>query len=61
MPRVVLKENQEGPNDINNERRLADLEGFKEEREVARGTSEGWLRHMHKQYTQGPSLRGNWC
>ena len=39
MPRVVLEKNQEGTEDTNNERRLADLEGLEEEREVARRRS----------------------
>ena len=38
-PRVVLEENQEGIEDTNNERRLADLEGLEEEREVAKRKS----------------------
>ena len=39
-PRVVLEENQEGTEDINSERRLADLEGLEEERRVARRRSQ---------------------
>ena len=35
-PRVVLEEIQEGTDGTNTERRLADLEGLEEEREVAR-------------------------
>ena len=54
-PRVMLEENQEGTEDTNNERRLVDLEGLEEEEkwpeEKARGTSRGWLRHMHRLYT----------
>ena len=38
-PSVVLEENQEDIEDTNNERRLADLEGLEEEREVARRRS----------------------
>ena len=38
-PRVVIEENQEGTEDTNNERRLADLEGLEEEREMARRKS----------------------
>ena len=34
-PRVVLEESQEENEDANNERRLADLEGVEEERELA--------------------------
>ena len=37
--RVVLEENQEGIEDTNNERRLVDLEGLEEKREVARRRS----------------------
>ena len=40
MPRVVLEENQEGTKDINSDRRLADLVGLEEEREVARRRSQ---------------------
>ena len=36
-PRVILKESQE---DTNNERRLADLEGVEEERELAKRRSQ---------------------
>ena len=39
-PRVVLEEIKEGINGINSERRLADLEGLEEEREVARRRSQ---------------------
>ena len=39
MPRVVLRENQEDTEEANNERRLADLEGLEEERELARRRS----------------------
>ena len=38
-PRVVLEENQKDTEEANNERRLADLEGLEEEREVARKRS----------------------
>ena len=38
-PRVVLEESQEDIEDINNERRLADLEGVEEERELAKRRS----------------------
>ena len=38
-PRVVLEENEENTDDTNNERRLVDLEGLEEEREVARRRS----------------------
>ncbi|XP_075665045.1 uncharacterized protein LOC142634639 [Castanea sativa] len=53
-PRVVLEENQEDTEDTSNEKRLADLEGVEEERELARkrsqGTSNEWLGHTHKRY-----------
>ena len=39
-PRVMLEENQEGTEDTNNEKGLADLEGLEEEREVARRRSQ---------------------
>ena len=39
-PRVMLEENQEGTEDTNNEKGLADLEGLDEEREVARKRSQ---------------------
>jgi len=39
-PRVVLEENQEDTGDTNNERRLANLEGLEEEREVAKRRSQ---------------------
>ena len=38
-PRVVLEENQKDTEEANNERRLANLEGLEEEREVARRRS----------------------
>ena len=39
-PRVVLEESQEDTKDTNNERRLADLEGVEEERELAKRRSQ---------------------
>ena len=38
-PRVVLEESQEESENTNNERRLADLEGVEEERELAKKRS----------------------
>ena len=38
-PRVALEESQEETKDTNNERRLADLEGVEEERELAKKRS----------------------
>ena len=38
-PRVVLEESQEDTEDTNNERRLANLEGVEEERELAKRRS----------------------
>ena len=63
---LVLEENQEGTKDTNNERRLADLEGLEKkekwpEEEEAKGTSKGWLRHMHRLHTHRLSLRCSWC
>ncbi|XP_065626377.1 uncharacterized protein LOC136066262 [Quercus suber] len=53
-PRVVLDKSQEDTKDTNNERRLADLEGIGEERELAKRRSQRYqqriLKHMHKQY-----------
>ena len=43
MPRVVLEENWEDIEEANNERRLANLEGLEEEREVARRRSLRYL------------------
>lgn len=40
MLRVVLIEKQEDTKDTNNERRLANLEGLQEEREVAKRRSQ---------------------
>ena len=51
-PRVVLEENQEGTNDTKSERRLANLEGLKEERKVARGRSQRYQQRMAKAYAQ---------
>ena len=48
-PRVILKESQE---DTNNERRLADLEGVKEERELARRRSQRYQQRMTRAYAQ---------
>ena len=48
-PRVILKESQE---DTNNERRLADLEGVKEERELARRRSQRYQQRMTRAYVQ---------
>ena len=39
-PRVVLEESQEESENTNNERRLADLEGVEEERELAKKRSQ---------------------
>ena len=49
-PRVMLEENQEGTKDTNNEKRLADLEGLEEEREVARRRSQRYQQRMAKAY-----------
>ena len=47
-PRVVLEENREDTEESNNERRLADLEGLQEEREVARRRSLRYQQRMAK-------------
>ena len=39
-PRIVLEESQEDIEDTKNERRLADLEGVEEERELAKRRSQ---------------------
>ena len=49
-PRVMLEENQEGTEDTNNEKRLADLEELEEEREVARRRSQRYQQRMAKAY-----------
>ena len=51
-PRVVLEESQEETEDANNERRLADLEGVVEERELAKKRSQRYQQRMTKAYTQ---------
>ena len=50
--RVVLEESQEGTDDTNSERRLANLEGLEEEREVAKGRSQRYQQRMVKAYAQ---------
>ena len=39
-PRIVLEESQEDTEDTKNERRLADLEGAEEERELTKRRSQ---------------------
>ena len=51
-PRVVLEENQESTDDTNNERRLVDLEGLEEEREMTRMRSQRYQQGMAKAYAQ---------
>ena len=51
-PKVVLEENQEESEDINNERRLADLEGVEEERELAKKRSQRYQQRMTRAYAQ---------
>ena len=51
-PRVVLEEIQEGTDDTNNERRLVDLEGLEEEREVTKRRSQRYQQRMAKTYEQ---------
>ena len=49
-PRVVLEEGQEETEDANNERRLADLEGVEEEREIAKKRSQKYQQRMTRVY-----------
>ena len=46
-PRVILEESQE---DTNNERRIADLEGVEEERELAKRKSQRYQQRMTRAY-----------
>ena len=50
--RVVVEESQEETEDTNNERRLADLEGVEEERELAKKRSQRYQQRMTKAYAQ---------
>ena len=49
-PRVVLEESQEETEDTNNERRVADLEGVEEERELAKKRSQRYQQRMTRAY-----------
>ena len=49
-PRVVLEESQEDTEDMNNERRLVDLEGVEEERELAKRRSQRYQQRMTRAY-----------
>ena len=51
-PRVILEENEEDTEDTNNQRRLVDLEGLDEEREVARRRSLRYKQRMAKAYAR---------
>ena len=51
-PRVVLEESQEESENTNNERRLADLEGVEEERELAKKRSQRYQQRMTRAYAQ---------
>ena len=51
-PWVVLEENQEENEDANNERRLADLEGVEEERELAKKRSQRYQQRMTRAYAR---------
>ena len=51
-PRVVLEESQEESENKNNERRLADLEGVEEERELAKKRSQRYQQRMTRAYAQ---------
>ena len=48
--RVILEESQEDTKDTNNERRLADLEGVEEERELAKRRSQRYQQRMTRAY-----------
>ena len=50
--RVVLEESQEENEDANNERRLADLEGVEEERELVKKRSQRYQQRMTRAYAQ---------
>ena len=52
--RVILEESHEDPN---NERRIADLEGVEEERELARRRSQRYRQRMTRVYAQAVRLR----
>ena len=51
-PRVVLEEDQGESEDTNNERRLADLEGVEEERELVKKRSQRYQQRMTRAYAQ---------
>ena len=51
-PRVVLEESQEDTEDTNNKRRLADLEGIEEERELAKRRRQRYQQRMTRAYAQ---------
>ena len=63
-PRVILEESQEESENINNERRLVDLEGIEEERELAKKRSQRYQQRMTRAYAQAIRPRmfteGNW-
>ena len=56
-PRIVLEENQGESEDTNNERRLADLEGVEEERELTKKRSQRYQQRMTRAYAQAVRLR----
>ena len=49
-PRVVLEESQEENENTNNERRMVDLEGIEEERELAKKRSQRYQQRMTRAY-----------
>ena len=53
-PRVVLEESQD---DINNERRLADLDRVEKERELAKRRSQRYQQRMTRAYAQAVRQR----
>ena len=50
--RVVLEENQGESEDASNEKRLADLEGVEEERELTKKRSQRYQQRMTRAYAQ---------
>ena len=56
-PRVVLEESQEENKDANNEKRLVDLEGVEEERELAKKRSQRYQQRMTRAYAQAVRSR----
>ena len=51
-----MKKAKEETEDTNNERRLADMEGVEEERELAKKRSQRYQQRMTKAYAQAEKL-----